>query len=362
MNLYRRSVTPDVEREALAFLRRARKLRGLSPAQLQRVEYRLIHSMRPNRRRLWVPALAALCLVLIAGTAVAHVVDLSRLPIIGALFPIHGPSRARKTLRVRSLPSPGPSFAAAPADVDVPTTPPAAIVKPSSVETFRKAQPIPPSGLVPAATSTAESGSKVARSLNFASPRGAGRHTEPSNRGAVDQDLAGSGTPGGGTKVRASANPVVEPEPVRAPTVDTAPHMPRGMGPTSPAGNPILAESRSLSAALAQWHRDHDAQAALAALDIHERRFPTGQMQLEAKLLRAEILLQQGREREGLALLDSMYLPDLPRGRELQTVRGELRIKHGRCTEGRRDLDHVLAKDRTDVLARRAAHAISLCP
>jgi predicted Zn-dependent protease len=85
-------------------------------------------------------------------------------------------------------------------------------------------------------------------------------------------------------------------------------------------------------------------------------------MQLEARLLRAEILLQQGREREALALLDSMYLPELPRGRELQTVRGELRIKYGRCTEGRPDLDEVLAKDRTDGLARRAARAISLCP
>jgi hypothetical protein len=85
-------------------------------------------------------------------------------------------------------------------------------------------------------------------------------------------------------------------------------------------------------------------------------------MQLEARLLRAEILLQKGREREALALLDRMYLPALPRGRELQTVRGELRIKYGRCTEGRLDLDEVLSKDRTDGLARRAARAISLCP
>ena len=85
-------------------------------------------------------------------------------------------------------------------------------------------------------------------------------------------------------------------------------------------------------------------------------------MQLEARLLRAEILLQQGREREALALLDRMYLPALPRGRELQTVRGELRVKYGQCVEGRRDLDDVLAKDRTDGLARRAARAISLCP
>jgi len=162
--------------------------------------------------------------------------------------------------------------------------------------------------------------------------------------------------------VLANPNPIVEPKPVRAPTIDTVPRVALGIAPTGRAVEPIQAESRSFSAALAEWHRDHDAKAALAALDGHERKFPGGQMQLEARLLRAEILLQQGREQEGLALLDRMYLPELPRGRELQTVRGELRIKYGRCTEGRRDLDEVLAKDRTDGLARRAARAISLCP
>ena len=124
----------------------------------------------------------------------------------------------------------------------------------------------------------------------------------------------------------------------------------------------FAAESRSFSAALGQWHRDHNAEAALAALDLHERRFPYGQIRLEAKLLRAEIFLQQGREREALGLLDRVSLSGLPRGRELQTVRGELRVKYGRCRAGRSDLEHVLAKDRADTLGRRAARAIALCP
>jgi hypothetical protein len=125
---------------------------------------------------------------------------------------------------------------------------------------------------------------------------------------------------------------------------------------------PISAESRSFSAALAQWHRDHNSEAALAALDMHERRFPYGQIRLEAMLLRAEIFLQQGREREALGLLDNVSLSGLPRGRELQTVRGELRVKYNRCVEGRRDLEHVLAKDRADSLGRRALRAIAHCP
>ena len=279
MTLDRHSVTSDVERESLEFLNRARKLRGLSSIQFQRIEHRLTHTIPPKRRRLWVPALAAFCLVLIAGTAVAHGVDLSRLPLIGALFTAHRQSPAPETPRARKQPTEAASVAAAPA-------------------------------------------------------------------GAVAR----------------SPSPIVRPEPVRAPTIAPRPRVAIGTSPTVPAAEPIQAESSSFSAALAEWHRDHDANAALAALEVHERRFPGGQMQLEARLLRAEILLQQGREREALTLLDRMYLPALPRGRELQTVRGELRIKYSRCAEGRRDLDEVLAKDRTDGLARRAARAISLCP
>jgi hypothetical protein len=351
MTLDRHTVTSDVEREALEFLDRARKLRGLSSTQFKRIEDRLTHTIRPRRRRPWVPALAAFCLVLVAGTAVAHGVDLSRLPLIGALFPAHRQRPATETPGPRKQPARVPSVTAAPAGVMVPQTPPAVISMPSSVDASRQAQPALPSGLEPVATRTARSRSEATRSLSLASPRSGGRQTEPADRGTGHEDV-----------VRAGPSPIVETAPIRAPTIDTRPRRAFGIAPTDPAAEPIQAESRSFSAALAEWHRDHDARAALAALDHHERRFRGGQMQLEARLLRAEILLQQGHEREALALLDSMYLPELPRGRELQTVRGELRIKYGRCVEGRRDLDSVLAKNSTDLLARRAARAISLCP
>jgi hypothetical protein len=85
-------------------------------------------------------------------------------------------------------------------------------------------------------------------------------------------------------------------------------------------------------------------------------------MQTEARLLRAEILLQEGREPESLALLDSLPLSELPRGRELLTVRGELRVKYGRCPEAKRDLERVLSTNTRDTLARRAARAMGLCP
>jgi outer membrane PBP1 activator LpoA protein len=126
--------------------------------------------------------------------------------------------------------------------------------------------------------------------------------------------------------------------------------------------SPIVAQSRSFAAALERWHRDHDATAALAALDAHEQRFPSGELRVEGQLLRAEILLAGGQEREGLALLDSLSLASLPRARALRTVRGELRVKFGRCAEGRADLDAILAERDSDPLAQRARQALVKCP
>jgi hypothetical protein len=85
-------------------------------------------------------------------------------------------------------------------------------------------------------------------------------------------------------------------------------------------------------------------------------------MRLESHILRAEIYLAQGRESEVLKVLDALALAGIPRGRELQTVRGELRVKAGRCADGKRDLGEVLEKSMSDALAKRASQAISHCP
>jgi outer membrane PBP1 activator LpoA protein len=128
------------------------------------------------------------------------------------------------------------------------------------------------------------------------------------------------------------------------------------------AQNPIVAESQSLASVIEPWHRTHNASTALALLDAHEQRYPNGNMRLETRVLRAEIYLAQGRETEALAVLDSVALSGIPRARELQTVRGELRIKAGRCPEGKRDLSDVLEKSVADSLAKRAAQALHHCP
>ncbi|HEY8923584.1 MAG TPA: hypothetical protein VIU64_04325 [Polyangia bacterium] len=135
-----------------------------------------------------------------------------------------------------------------------------------------------------------------------------------------------------------------------------------GLGPTPTTdGNPIVREGESFAKALRSWRRAHDAKAALSALDAHDRAFSTGQMTLESRLLRVEILLSAGRDREALALLDRLPLAqgNVPRGRELLTVRGELRIKAGRCADGRADLASTGAG--SDTFAERARNALTHC-
>jgi len=132
--------------------------------------------------------------------------------------------------------------------------------------------------------------------------------------------------------------------------------------PVAKQESPLVAESRSFASVIEPWRRTHNASVALDLLDAHEQRYPNGHMRLETRMLRAEIYLGQGRETEALAVLDQVSLVGIPRARELQTVRGELRIKAGRCAEGKRDLSDVLDKSMADSLAKRAAAALHHCP
>jgi hypothetical protein len=124
----------------------------------------------------------------------------------------------------------------------------------------------------------------------------------------------------------------------------------------------LSSEARSLADALTRWRRDNQAESALALLAAHDRRFPQGALAAESKVARAEILLTLGRQGEALFALDRLALTGLPRARELQTIRGELRARAGRCSEARRDLSAVMAVTSADDLGRRAARATAQCP
>ena len=313
--------------EGLAFLHQARDTRGLHPWQTELIERRLFErGVRSRHMALW-PGLAALALVLATSATLAVAQGgLRALPLIGALFaprsvssttptkpePRRRPAMPKSSTRNQSAtdpsglaPSLAPSAAPAPEPVPIPGTGPA--------EAVQATAPLTP----PARQAVTR-------------PRSLALRTPVSSRGGARPN-------------RAFEAP--------APTLSVAKEE-----------SPIVAESRSFASVIEPWHRTHDASAALALLDAHEQRYPNGHMRLETRVLRAEIYLAQGHETEALTVLDSIALSGIPRARELQTVRGELRIKAGRCPEGKRDLGDVLEKGLADPLAKRAAQALHHCP
>lgn len=299
-------------RRAVGFLHRARSLHGIPPEAFTRIEE---HLARPRvvRRRPLLVAATAFVVLLVAGTAFAVAGGgWARLPIVGTLFvpkvvPDAAPTQ-RRALR---------SGTRTGADVHAPSP-----FGADHVMVVPTESPRPPS------PTEAEPAPRPNAAVSAVTPGRDGRapsRIEPARSAPIQPPLI----------------PAV-PEPA--------------------ADSPLHDESRSFADALAHWHRGRDAGLALVALDAHDRRFPAGHLRIEARLLRAEILLSLGHEREGLALLDQVPLSGSPRSRELFTVRGELRIKLGRCADGRADLDQVLSRGGADAFTRRAVQALSHCP
>lgn len=298
-------------RRGLGFLERGRHLRGLSEVAFQRIERRLERPAPARPRRRFLLATATVVVALLVGSAFAVArVGWRGLPFVGRLF---------GERVVAPLPVPRPATRRPPA--------PASQVK-ADLPAPAAAPPLPEPSASPASSAPVPGAVPVASAIEPAAQ--VERKAVPAQR-----------------KLAARA--------VEAVPVGTSPA-------PAAAENPILAESQSFAAALARWHRERDGRAALAALDAHDQRFPAGHLGPESRLLRAEILLAQGYESEGLALLDRLSLGGSPRARELYTVRGELRIKHGRCREGKADLDEVLAKGVADGFGRRAVEALHHCP
>ena len=318
----------DLAQEGLAFLHQARQVRLLRPSEVERIARRLGKRDRGQRRVLLVPALAVFGLVLVAGATFAVAKGgLRSLPIVGPLFmpePSTGESRFGKH---RRQPVSAPAVERSPLASSAAVVP---AVQPTPVAIENA--PAPGGGLVPAPLP------EPVTTAGPAAPPGRPAHPYPRT--------ASLRAPGSSSDRALSAQ-------LPAPSVPP---------PDSEQKSPIAEESRSFASVIEPWHRTRAAGTTLILLDAHERRYPSGYMQLESRVLRAEIYLAQGREPEALSVLDTLSLAGLPRARELHAVRGELRIKAGRCAEGRRDLDEVLAKGMADSLAQRAISAISHCP
>src|SRR5581483_5504689 len=118
----------ELYRRGVAFLKGARDLPDLTPAQLDRVERRLARSQeaaggrRPllARRMIVAPVLVALAVVLVAGAALAVAGrDLSAVPLVGRLFRAlggaKGPARSAGGARGAARPAPAQRAASDPA-------------------------------------------------------------------------------------------------------------------------------------------------------------------------------------------------------------------------------------------------------
>jgi len=323
--------------ESLAFLRQGRQVRLLRPPEVERIARRLRRrNHRPRRVVIW-PAVITLGLVLVAGATFALAKGgLRSLPIVGPLLgpllaPAHstGESKSGKYRR----PDVPKSVAANPPATGrfmvVPTLGPAVQTTPAATQNAPAPADGPAQAPTPELVKTSELPAHSVRPANPSPRTAALRAPEASHDRALAAQLPESFVP----------PPAAEEK-----------------------TNTIVEESRSFASVIEPWHRTRDARLTLALLNAHERRFPSGYMHLESRVLRAEIYLTQGRESEALSVLDTLSLAGIPRARELEAVRGELRVKVGRCADGKRDLDDVLEKGVADSLAKRATQAISHCP
>jgi hypothetical protein len=134
-----------------------------------------------------------------------------------------------------------------------------------------------------------------------------------------------------------SAPAVTKPQPTVAPAAVPA------ASPTA-AAKLRLADQALFGHALRTLRAEHDAAGALAALREHGKVFPASTLAGERKALEVEALLALHRERDALALLDTMALDELPRSGERLVVRGELRATAKRWRQACGDFDRALAR------------------
>ncbi len=115
----------------------------------------------------------------------------------------------------------------------------------------------------------------------------------------------------------------------------------------------VLRESELLGKAMARLRQAHDPSGALTLLDAYHGQFPQGVLQPEADLLRVTALLNLGKRRDALAVLDPRpLLDDTPRGMELRVMRGELRAEAGRCPAAIADFDAAIGQVQGTLLER----------
>jgi TolA-binding protein len=134
----------------------------------------------------------------------------------------------------------------------------------------------------------------------------------------------------------------------------------RASGPAEPAPAATSDEILALDQAIGLLRRKHDASAALPALDAYLGRYPTGQLNREARLARVDALLMLQRSDEALLALETLPLDAHGRSTELQLIRAELRARTD-CTRAEGDFSAVLARGQNASLEERALYGRGAC-
>lgn len=133
------------------------------------------------------------------------------------------------------------------------------------------------------------------------------------------------------------------------------------VAPISPRAPSALAEeSASLSRALVLLRQNDDPEGALAQLDEHGRRFPTGVLAVESVRLRVDALLMAGRFGAAESLLRKASLSRTGRDVELKLIRAEIAAKRD-CSEAVPLFQDVLFTNGAPRLQERALWGHAAC-
>jgi hypothetical protein len=166
-------------------------------------------------------------------------------------------------------------------------------------------------------------------------------------------------TPGPRLPARRAPPPVATRAETPPPAPETEPSPVAGGGLAAPEG-PLAGEAALLGEALRALNVRREPLASLGALDAYDLRYPAGALRREALVARIDALLALGRREEALELLEKAgELRALPKGRELEVLRGELRARAGDCRRAAADFEDVLGA--RDPLSERALWGLAVC-
>jgi TolA-binding protein len=211
---------------------------------------------------------------------------------------------------------------------------------------------------------------EAARRAGWFAPRAP---AQPSARTRPDKPEAKNGRP---APVHFEPSPVVAeraldlpssvPEEVPVAESNRSRRQPRASHRESASGSPEPSpaatsdEILALDQAIGLLRRKHDASAALPALDAYLGRYPTGQLNREARLARVDALLMLQRSDEALVALETLPLDAHGRSTELQLIRAELRARTD-CPRAEGDFSAVLTRGPNAALEERALYGRGAC-